>query len=251
MLAIFIWIDKIAHFGPDVISAALYMTFLCAFLLPIPESIGSHFTISYTIGQRRNNTKVIIVGCLYVALGYATTQSIAVLILLYNQFSTPLFGLVAFIAAFFAIGAPLHLFVAYGVALVIAKHREGTGMSVPIRTRGPFLRSFLFSYLTRCAYYALFVAMFMLEMPVWIFIICAFTLCVIMVFVIKWMERHMPPAFLARSGYFHAFGYGVISQVEDACHASDHIPVIYVSFQDNFPITIMTPLDLSWRCCPL
>eukprot|EP00997_Jenningsia_sp_PLL12_P009820 NODE_686_length_1512_cov_46.676008_g565_i0.p1 GENE.NODE_686_length_1512_cov_46.676008_g565_i0~~NODE_686_length_1512_cov_46.676008_g565_i0.p1 ORF type:complete len:299 (-),score=59.81 NODE_686_length_1512_cov_46.676008_g565_i0:194-1090(-) len=188
---------------------SLWLSWVAA---PIPEGLVMYRVIATSNPEHVHN-KIFIINSLYTALGYATSQSLMVTITISHIWavveasSLSLYRLLVLAGSYFLFTAPLQILVGYGVGLLIA---EGIEYNVPV-----FWRAQLTAWLVRSLYYTSFTVVSLFVKIEFLFYLCAIVILGAFVVYIKYKERHMPPAYLARVGYMHAFGYGMLPQVEE------------------------------------
>eukprot|EP00995_Heteronema_vittatum_P000974 NODE_1134_length_1058_cov_243.406343_g780_i0.p1 GENE.NODE_1134_length_1058_cov_243.406343_g780_i0~~NODE_1134_length_1058_cov_243.406343_g780_i0.p1 ORF type:complete len:320 (-),score=92.10 NODE_1134_length_1058_cov_243.406343_g780_i0:98-1027(-) len=209
----------------------LYVLVTQALAYPLPEGIATYVG-AVTLRRGILHPKSFVVNSLYTAAGYTTGQSMALMCLVTSFVVAQSSGirhpipmafawhqLLAVSIGFLAFGYPLHMLTAYAVGLQVARHDQLETRTT--RTRAvTFCRCQLISYVARAFYYctfAVFVLYYHFRIPyLFGFPVCALITCAVLIYISKFTERQMPASYLARAGYLHLFGYGVLPQLDEA-----------------------------------
>jgi hypothetical protein len=192
--------------------------FLSLIALPIPECAATYLVTTQS-NRANHHNKNFVINSFYIALGYATGQSLLGVIsqalreesryARYIVPEVPWYELLLWAFNFLAMSAPLQMLVGYGVGLLIAEAREK-------HTDVSWRRCNFVAWVVRSVYYILYCGwVFIGFWNLWVFVVGAAVEGVLFIIWIKKVESTMPADYLAKVGYLHMFGYGVIPQVEE------------------------------------
>lgn len=199
--------------------------FLSLISFSVPECLVTYY-VTIQSNYANHHNKNFIINSLYVGLGYATGNSFLLVVsqalreeIVYAKYvfpKVPWYDLILWTANYLVMSAPLQMLVGYGVGLLIAEARE---KGRPVSWK----RCNLMAWIVRSFYYFFYFGwVYMQWWNSWVFLACVLVEAIGFVVWIKLLERTMPAEYLAKVGYLHAFGYGVIPQVEDLSGYEQH-----------------------------
>eukprot|EP00667_Euglena_gracilis_P008038 EG_transcript_8129 len=192
--------------------------FLSLVALPMPECAATYL-VTVQSNLANHHSKNFVINSLYVGLGYATGQSLLGVISQalreesrYARYVVPevqWYELLEWAFNYLAMSAPLQMLVGYGVGLLIAEAREK-------QRPNSWRRCNAVAWVVRAVYYLFYCGwVFLGFWKSWVFITGVLVEALLFIIWIKRVERTMPADYLAKVGYLHMFGYGVLSQVEE------------------------------------
>uniref|UniRef100_A0A7S1I347 Uncharacterized protein n=1 Tax=Eutreptiella gymnastica TaxID=73025 RepID=A0A7S1I347_9EUGL len=210
------YLEKVAH----PLSAPLTLFYLSMVALPVPECAATYMVTSQS-NRFHGHNKNFIINSLYVGLGYATGQSLLGMVTIavqsgggytseyYKVIDIPWYELLLMAFEYLIMSAPIQMLVGYGMGLLIAESRE---KNLPGRV---VHRANYVAWCVRAFYYFFYFGLYFQYWGIAMFTIAALIEAALFIWYIKRIERTMPAEYLAKVGYLHAFGYGMLPQVEE------------------------------------
>eukprot|EP01062_Namystynia_karyoxenos_P071095 TRINITY_DN66501_c0_g1_i1.p1 TRINITY_DN66501_c0_g1~~TRINITY_DN66501_c0_g1_i1.p1 ORF type:complete len:435 (+),score=180.93 TRINITY_DN66501_c0_g1_i1:77-1306(+) len=207
--------------NPTFILTLLVFLFVSGVLWALPEELLKYYVAKLRFNTWGDSTSHLL-GSMAVACGYATTQSFALVTI--EDLITPtqksfveLLVAVVLTALFLM---PLHLLSAYIIGLRLAwlKEHENQGQAALPDATGTCRMVLPVPLMLRSVFYWVYTSamVFTWVHPIFngIAVLAALIVVVRALFYARQLEMAMPPSYLGRVGYMHAFGYGVLPQVQ-------------------------------------